>query len=162
MQLQLEKMEKDFEENRKKLKEKILEYEKINNEKENLREKLTILKKKIDLYSTHRGDPLILEQLKLLKVIYFFLLLKNKSFFFFFSKNKLYCSVCNDREKSCVITRCFHQFCRYIIIYYYYSLFFFFLDIVFKKILKLDQENVQLVVNLLLKMMCMIYFFKYL
>lgn len=97
LKAKLEKIEKDYEETKKKLDEKVLEVERLSQQNSKLDDEVKSIQRKYErITSKGEGkayDTFKDEQLK-------------------FYKDKLTCNICNDKEKSVVIARCFHTFCR--------------------------------------------------
>jgi E3 ubiquitin-protein ligase BRE1 len=93
---QLEEAEKLYTEAKKRIEEAVADVERERERVKRLEEDKVSLKRKLERVTPRGGvsSPSIMEEeLKLLK-------------------QKMRCSVCNDRMKDTVITKCFHVFCR--------------------------------------------------
>jgi len=98
LKLQLEKYEKEIQGQRQRAEEKAVSAEKHKQQCHKLEEEISLLKRRVDQQPKKGGhsstsDNLMEEELKHVKF-------------------RLRCSVCNDREKSAIILRCYHIFCR--------------------------------------------------
>jgi len=94
LKFQLEEAQKEVDKMRNCGQDAVVNLEKEKTHTKNKLEECLALKKRITHFAKNgKGDPFQEEQLEQYKKL-------------------VRCSVCNDRLKNCVITRCFHVFCR--------------------------------------------------
>jgi len=89
----VERLEKEAHDLKQVAEEKAVQIEKLRQVNTKLNEEMGLMKRKLDLIGSGDSELLIEEQRKQLE-------------------HKLTCSVCNDRQKNTIITRCWHAFCR--------------------------------------------------
>jgi len=90
LQGELEKKNVLLEEN---IRKEISKFEKAQLRKQSYKEKMVLLERNLTRVSNEGGDSLTKEENKQLK-------------------KKITCNICDDQEKSVIITRCSHMFCR--------------------------------------------------
>jgi len=86
-------LDKEIQDHKHAAEEKAVHLEKQKQITTKLNEEIAALQRKLEKTANGETDSLLEEEIKSLK-------------------HKLTCSVCNDRRKSAIITRCMHVFCR--------------------------------------------------